>query len=90
MSETDPTTPEDGQEGGAAEPESPRHLEHKSWQLQVLEANRAGDPAKLKRGFKYGFQTEINLQTVNGAYGGFRYTSWGEESYVAVFERTAL
>jgi len=50
-----------------------------SWQMEVLEANRIGDVERLRVAFKRPGAT-VDLKTLEGAYGGFRYATWGTQS----------
>jgi len=50
-----------------------------SWQMEVLEANRLGDVERLRVAFKRP-GANVNLRTAEGAYGGFRYATWGTHS----------
>ena len=50
-----------------------------SWQLQALEANRQGDAEKMKEAFDPSRKgSNINCVTVSGAYGGYRFPTWGK------------
>ena len=52
-----------------------------SWALQALDGNRQGDVAKLRDAFsKKRPGSNVNTVTVNGAYGGFRFPTWGKKS----------
>ena len=50
-----------------------------SWQMEVLEANRLGDVERLRVAFRRP-GANVNLRTAEGAYGGFRYATWGTHS----------
>ena len=51
-----------------------------SWQMECLEAMRKGDCGRLRVAFgRKG--ANINLVTKEKAYGGFRYITWGKNSY---------
>mmetsp|Transcript_19885 Transcript_19885/g.39810 ORF Transcript_19885/g.39810 Transcript_19885/m.39810 type:complete len:637 (+) Transcript_19885:242-2152(+) len=50
-----------------------------SWQLQAIEANRQGDAEKMKEAFDPSRKgSNINCVIVNGAYGGYRFPTWGK------------
>ena len=52
-----------------------------SWALQALDSNRQGDLAKLRDAFsKSRPGSNINTVTLNGAYGGYRFPTWGKKS----------
>ena len=47
--------------------------------MEVLEANRLGDVERLRVAFRRP-GANVNLRTAEGAYGGFRYATWGTHS----------
>jgi hypothetical protein len=52
-----------------------------SWALQALDANRQGDVDKLRDAFsKARAGSNVNTVTLNGAYGGYRFPTWGKKS----------
>ncbi|GMH94014.1 hypothetical protein TrST_g4047 [Triparma strigata] len=49
-----------------------------AWQLQAIEANRQGDSDKMKEAFDFSRKgSNINQRIVGGAYGGYKFPTWG-------------
>ncbi|GMI11830.1 hypothetical protein TrLO_g14757 [Triparma laevis f. longispina] len=49
-----------------------------AWQLQAIEANRQGDSEKMKEAFDFSRKgSNINQKIVSGAYGGYKFPTWG-------------
>lgn len=66
-----------GGAGASGAPKAATGSGRVSWQLEAIDANRAGDPARLIAAFRRE-GADVNTQSANGGWGGFRYTAWGK------------